>query len=138
MEALLDFAALLGEPKPTPPPDNADPHPVILTVHPREWRIPFVHQWEAEYEIEVQHPVSCSGCFEECPVADYLDNIGIDENLYVGFPEPDHLSDEDLAALNGTVRYVVIRRTFSGGDGPWGPEWDVEYDFAWSDGEQAP
>lgn len=131
----LDF---LSVPAPTRAPDNADPHPVILTVHPREWRIPFAHQWEAEYEIEVQHPATCSAYEEDCPVEDYLLNVGIDRDVYAGFPEPDDLTDEELAALNGTVRYVTITRASHHYSGPEGDDYDCTYDFAWSDTDAEP
>jgi hypothetical protein len=112
--------------------DNHDPHPVILTVYPRETLDGVTH--EAEYEIDVDHPSTCSQHVEECPVADYLDVIGIDRDLYAGFPEPDYLSDQELAVLNGTVRYVAITRSYTHHSGPYGDDWDVEYEFEWSDG----
>jgi len=68
--------------------------------------IPFAHEFEAEYEIEVEHPTTCSGYMEECPVADYLETVGIDESLYAGFAEPEDLPDGDRARArpDGPVR----------------------------------
>lgn len=124
---------LFGQSAPPPAPDNTDPHPVVIEVHPREWVVPFAHQYEAEYEFDVSCPSTCSGYVEECPVADYLDVIGVDENINAGFPEPDFLSDGDLAVLDGTVRSVTITRSYSRSSGPYGEDWDVEYEFVWSD-----
>lgn len=118
------------------PVDNADPHPVAVSVSPRDVYpgpagcSPF--QWEAEYEFTVDHPATCSGHVEECPVADYFDVVGLDQNFQAAFPEPDFLSDEDLAALDGTVRFVTVTRTYTHSSGPYGDDWDVDYDFAWS------
>lgn len=118
---------------PTPLVDNADPHPVIVAVHPREWVIPFAHQFEAEYEITVEHPGSCSGASEECPVADYLEVCGGDGDFHAGFPAPDDLSDADLAALDGTIRYVEVTRTLSRWSNADGEGWDADYHFTWGD-----
>lgn len=133
LEDVSTLPDLFGTADPAPSPDNADPHPVILTVLPREWRVPFAREFEAEYEIDVEHPAACSGVVEECPVADYLETVGIDDDIYAGFPDPDDLSDGDLAALDGTVRWVTITRHFSRSDGPNGTEYDVDYYFTWSD-----
>lgn len=128
---------LFGTERPTPSPDNADPHPVVLHVTPREvWAgqsgcTP--RWWEADYEIEIDHPSTCSAAIEECPVADYLEVVGIDQELYAGFPEPDWLSDEDLAALDGTVRFITMTRHHQRYDSPNGTEYDVDYAVAWSD-----
>ena len=116
--------------------DNADPHPVIVNVHPREWVIPFAHQWEAEYEIEVEHPSTCSGLVEDCPVQDYLDNVGIDQDMYAAFPGPDDLTDDELAALDGTVRYVVMTRWGTSYETYYGTEYDGGYTFTWLDTDQ--
>lgn len=115
--------------------DNADPHAVILTVHPREWVIPYAHEREAEYEIEVEHPVTCSGCVEDCPVADYLEVVGIDETFHAGFPGQDDLTDDELAVLDGTVRFITMTRTWTSWSNPNGTEYDVDYDTAWHDDE---
>lgn len=130
---MTDAALDLFGPSVEPPRENADPHPVILTVHPREWRIPFAHQWEAEYEFDIEHPVTCSGAVEECPVQDYLESIGIDEEIYQGFPEPDHLDDDELAVLDGTVRYITMARHYSRWSTPDGVEYDCDWTFDWSD-----
>ena len=48
------------------------------------------------------------------------------------------MTDDELAALDGTVRFVVVTRTYSRWDTPYGTEWDVEYEFTWHDTEEAP
>lgn len=142
--SMLDFSSLfddfldpcdLGR-SPATRRDNADPHPVILTVHPREWVIPYAHQWDAEYEIEVEHPATCTGHVEDCPVQDYLDAVGIDESMYAAFPEPDHLTDAELAVLDGTVRYVVMSRWGTSYETDCGTEYDADYDFTWGDTDE--
>lgn len=138
MSTPLDFSAFLGELPateigPEPARDNADPHPVILNVHPREWRIPYAHEWEAEYEIEVEHPSTCSEHEEDCAVADYLLNVGIDESFYEAFPKQDDLTDDELAVLDGTVRFVTISRWGSSWSTPDGTEYDIDFEFTWTD-----
>lgn len=114
------------------PRDNTDPHTVTLIVHPRQTVIPFV-EWEAEYEFEIDHPDTCSACVEDCPVADYLENVGIDETFYEPFPQPDFLDEATLAALDGTVLSFVMTRHFSSWSTPDGTEYDCDWDTIWLD-----
>ena len=114
------------------PRDNTDPHTVTITVHPRQTVIPFV-EWEAEYEFEIDHPDTCSGCVEDCPVADYLEIVGIDETFSEPFPQPDFLDEATLAALDGTVLSFVMTRTFSSWSTPDGTEYDSDFQTIWLD-----
>lgn len=128
-----------GAQGPEPKRDNDDPHPVILTVHPRETvrdNDGKFQTYEAEYELAYEHPSTCSGAVEECPIADIVEVQGtIHDELLPGFgvPEPDFLTDEALAAMNGTVRFVVTTRHYSSWSNAEGTEWDVEYTHEWTD-----
>lgn len=93
---------------------TAHPHAVTVTVFPRQMVVPFAREWEAEYELDIEHPATCPETVEACPVTEYLETIGVDERLLDGFPDPETLTDEELAALDGTVRYVTMSRTYSG------------------------
>lgn len=122
---------LFGTPAPRTP-DNADPHTVALSVHPRE--VIDGAEYEADYEVAVTHPDTCSELVEDCPVADLIEIDGLGRDFYVGFPEPDHLSDADLAVLDGTVRFLTVTRLARWYSNPGeGGGCDVEYDFTWSD-----
>lgn len=123
--------ALFGVETPRPP-VNADPHPVILTVDPR-FTDDQGREHEAYFEFKITHPDTCSGDVDLCPVADYVQNVGIDESVTSAFPEPDHLSDDDLAALDGAVRYVVMTRRGITYSSPNGVEYDCEWTLTWSD-----
>lgn len=131
VEGPLDWFQALPEPSGKPV-ENNDPHTVTLTVHPRQTVIPFV-EWEAEYEFEVDHPDTCSGHVEDCPVADYLENVGIDETFYEPFPKPDFLDEATLAALDGTVLEFTMTRTFSSWSNAEGMEYDVDYETTFLD-----
>lgn len=128
-----------GAEGPEPKRDNDDPHPVILTVHPRETTRDKDGKWvtyEAEYEINHECPSTCSGAVEECPIADIVETQGtIHDELLPGFgvPDPDFLTDDVLAAMDGTVRFVVTTRHYSSWSNAEGTEWDVEYVHEWTD-----
>lgn len=109
--------------------DNNDPHPITLKVNPRE--TVDGKEWEAEYEVTIGHPDTCTGGEDECPIADYLNVVGIDEEFTKGLPDPGPLTDEQLAELDGTVRWLVLTRTSRKWSNADGEEWDVDYDFRW-------
>ncbi|KQP62847.1 hypothetical protein ASF47_17700 [Nocardioides sp. Leaf285] len=130
---LLDLGFLAPEPPGRA--DNTDPHPVTLSVLHRDvvpgpsgcspsW-------YEAEFDVDLGHPETCDASVESCPLADLLETIGVDERLLAPFGEPDHLSDQQLTHLDGTVRYVEVRRNSTTHSGPYGTEYDVEYHLRW-------
>lgn len=130
-------SALDHQPSPTPlvepAPDNNDPHALILTVSPRILTAFGDLKYEADYSLDVEHPPTCSGAVEDCPLADYLDISNDYADLLVPFPEPRDLSEDDIAVLNGTVLFVSATRSYTHHWGPEGEDWGVEIDFTWHD-----
>lgn len=107
-----------------------DPHPVTLRVE------------DGWYTIEHDHPATCTGHPDECPVQELVDDHGssvlFDEFTHGGMPDPADLTPAEAAAVNGTTRWVVVTRATSRYVTAGGEGYAVDYDTTWTDDPDQP
>lgn len=124
-----------------PRPDFSQVHELVVTVHPREIVDGVEH--ETEFEVDVAHPVDCpfhtrldddaTAQSSFCPVEDHVQVCGIDDFLTDPFGQPDNLTDDELAALNGKRIKFAMSTLVTGGGYP-DYEYDLEEELVFDDG----
>ena len=101
------------------------PHPVILRAD------------RTGYTIEHDHPSTCTGHPDECPLQELIDDHGSNTLLHDfsdgGMPDPADLTASDLAAIDGTVRWITVTRSVSRYTSAAGEDHDVDFDTTWTD-----
>lgn len=112
--------------------DNADPH--TATVHLTRYQA----GWS--YDVDVNHPDTCTSEPADCAAASYIEAVGIDPTFTEPFPDPSDLTDAEQEAVDGTSAHFVATRSFEAWDNhnnPDDPDHDIDYSedytFTWVD-----